>query len=64
MTIANNKEEVVVTKNARIGKNNYTHEFDIYYEVTKAGVRHRVAIECKTQILRLTKAGYRSLSLR
>ncbi|MEC5142703.1 restriction endonuclease [Chitinophaga sp. 212800010-3] len=40
-------DEIVVTKNAKIRVGSYTNEFDIYYEFTKAGVRHRVAIECK-----------------
>lgn len=41
------EEEVIVSKNVRIKKNNYTHEFDVYYEFTKAGILHRVGIECK-----------------
>jgi hypothetical protein len=29
------------------GKSGVSHEIDVYYEFDKAGVRHRVAIECK-----------------
>ncbi|AYV72899.1 hypothetical protein C2H98_15885 [Niallia circulans] len=38
----------LVSKNAVIvGRSGAKHEFDVYYEFTKANVRHRVAIECK-----------------
>lgn len=40
-------DEIIVTKNAKIRVGNYTNEFDVYYEFAKAGVKHRVAIECK-----------------
>jgi hypothetical protein len=48
-------DEIIVTKNAKIRKNNYTHEFDIYYEFQKAGVNHRVAIECKNTNIPINK---------
>ncbi|WCT11748.1 restriction endonuclease [Mucilaginibacter jinjuensis] len=48
-------EEIIVTKNAKIRKSNYTHEFDIYYEFKKAGITHRVAIECKNTNVPINK---------
>jgi hypothetical protein len=48
-------DEIVVSKNARIRKGDYSHEFDIYYEFTKAGVQHRVAIECKNTNIAVDK---------
>ena len=47
--------EVIVSKNVRIRKGDYSHEFDIYYEFTKAGVQHRVAIECKNTSIAVDK---------
>ncbi|GAB6847905.1 restriction endonuclease [Paraburkholderia kururiensis] len=41
-------EGVVVGKRVIVnGKSGVQHEIDVYYEFTKAGIRHRVAIECK-----------------
>ncbi|MCD7978099.1 MAG: restriction endonuclease [Tannerellaceae bacterium] len=40
-------DPVILSRNVRFAKNGYTSEFDIYYEFTKAGLRHKVAIECK-----------------
>lgn len=38
----------LVSKNILIkGRSGARHEFDVYYEFTKANVMHRVAIECK-----------------
>jgi hypothetical protein len=38
---------VLVSQNARIkGRSQSFHHFDIYYEFERAGVRHKVAIEC------------------
>jgi hypothetical protein len=38
----------LVTKNTSIrGRSGSKHEFDVYYEFVKAGVKHKVAIECK-----------------
>jgi hypothetical protein len=40
-------EGVLVTQNTRIrGRSQAFHHFDIYYEFERAGVRHKVAIEC------------------
>ncbi|QKS57797.1 restriction endonuclease [Paenibacillus barcinonensis] len=39
---------VLISKNVTIlGKTGASHQFDVYYEFTKANVKHRVAIECK-----------------
>ncbi|ASA20539.1 restriction endonuclease [Paenibacillus donghaensis] len=39
---------VLISKNVTIlGKTGASHQFDVYYEFTKAIVKHRVAIECK-----------------
>ncbi len=41
-------EGVLVTMRPRLrGKSGAMHEVDVYYEFERAGVRHRVAIECK-----------------
>ncbi|GAB6847069.1 restriction endonuclease [Paraburkholderia kururiensis] len=41
-------EQIVVARNVQIrGKTGQSHQVDVYYEFEKAGVRHRVAIECK-----------------
>jgi hypothetical protein len=41
-------EGVVVGRSVFInGKSGVQHEVDVYYEFAKAGLRHRVAIECK-----------------
>lgn len=41
-------ENQVVSKNVRLrGRSKALHEFDVFYEFTRANVRHRVAIECK-----------------
>lgn len=45
--LALENDEVIISKNAKIKKNNNEHQIDIFYEFTKAGITHRVAIECK-----------------
>lgn len=40
-------EPIVISRNVRFSKGEYSNEFDIYYQFSKAGVRHQVAIECK-----------------
>lgn len=40
-------EPIILSRNVKFSKGGYTSEFDIYYEFSKAGVRHKVAIECK-----------------
>lgn len=40
-------EPVMISRNVKLSKQGYSSEFDIYYEFSKAGVRHKVAIECK-----------------
>jgi hypothetical protein len=48
-TLLNLRDEgVLVTMRPRLrGKSGAMHEVDVYYEFERAGVRHRVAIECK-----------------
>lgn len=41
------EEPVLISRNVRMAKNGYSAEFDIYYEFSKAGIKHKVAIECK-----------------
>lgn len=47
--LLNMRDEGVVVGNTVImtGKSGVQHEVDVYYEFSKAGIRHRVAIECK-----------------
>lgn len=47
--LLNLKDEVIlVTKNATFqGSNGQNYQIDVYYEFLRAGVRHRVIIECK-----------------
>lgn len=47
--LLNMKDEGVVVGNSVLmtGKSGLQHEIDVYYEFVRAGVRHRVAIECK-----------------
>jgi hypothetical protein len=40
-------EPVMISRNVKLLRNGYTDEIDIYYEFTKAKIRHKVAIECK-----------------
>lgn len=41
-------EQIVVARNVRLsGRMGQSHQVDVYYEFEKAGLRHRVAIECK-----------------
>lgn len=41
-------ENVVVGRNVQLrGKTDSAYEIDVYYEFEKAGIRHRVAFECK-----------------
>lgn len=40
--------QVVVARDVKVrGKMGQLHQVDVYYEFEKAGIRHRVAIECK-----------------
>lgn len=47
--LLNMRDDGVVVGNPvfMTGKSGVQHEIDVYYEFTKAGIRHRVAIECK-----------------
>jgi hypothetical protein len=47
--LLNMRDEGVAVSNPMFmtGKSGEQHEIDVYYEFTKAGIRHRVAIECK-----------------
>jgi len=47
--LLNVRDEGVVVGNSvfMIGKSGVRHEVDVYYEFPRAGIRHRVAIECK-----------------
>lgn len=47
--LLNKKDDgVLVTRNAKIrGRSGAFNQIDVYYEFERAGVRHRVAIECK-----------------
>jgi len=47
--LLNMRDEGVVVGNPvfMTGKSGEQHEIDVYYEFSKAGIRHRVAIECK-----------------
>lgn len=41
-------EGVLVSKKAKLrGKSGAMHEVDVFYEFVRAGIRHRVAVECK-----------------
>lgn len=43
-------EGIVVSRNSIVrGKTGADHEIDVYYEFRKAGVTHKVAIECKNR---------------
>ena len=47
--LLNMRDEGVSVSNPMFmtGKSGEQHEIDVYYEFTRAGIRHRVAIECK-----------------
>lgn len=47
--LLNMRDEGVVVANSvfMTGKSGVQHEVDVYYEFLRAGIRHRVAIECK-----------------
>jgi len=47
--LLNMRDEGVVVGNSvyMTGKSGVQHEIDVYYEFSRAGIRHRVAIECK-----------------
>lgn len=40
-------EPIIISRNVKLAKASYSSEFDIYYEFSKANIRHKVAIECK-----------------
>jgi hypothetical protein len=41
-------EKVSVSRDVKlIGRDGLIHQFDVYYEFSRAGVNHRVAIECR-----------------
>jgi hypothetical protein len=49
-------ERVSVSRDVKlIGRNGSIHQFDVYYEFSKAGVNHRVAIECRDKSRPLVK---------
>ncbi|MEI8012384.1 MAG: restriction endonuclease [Candidatus Omnitrophota bacterium] len=50
--ILNHKSDgIAVSKNTYfVGKSGARHEVDVYYEFRKAGILHRVAIECKDTV--------------
>lgn len=47
--LLNLRDEGVIVANSVVmtGKSGVQHEIDVYYEFSRAGIRHRVAIECK-----------------
>lgn len=47
--LLNMRDEGVVVGNPvfMTGKSGVQHEVDVYYEFSRTGIRHRVAIECK-----------------
>lgn len=48
-SLLNMRDEGVLVANSvfMTGKSGVQHEIDVYYEFMRAGIRHRVAIECK-----------------
>jgi hypothetical protein len=49
-------EKVSVFRDVKlIGRDGLIHQFDVYYEFTRAGVNHRVAIECRDKSRPLDK---------
>jgi hypothetical protein len=55
--LLNMRDEGVAVSNPMFmtGKSGEQHEIDVYYEFTKAGIRHRVAIECKDWATSISK---------
>lgn len=55
--LLNMRDEGVVVGNRvfMAGKSGVQHEIDVFYEFSKAGIRHRVAIECKDWATPVTK---------
>jgi hypothetical protein len=55
--LLNMRDEGVVVGNSifMTGKSGVQHEIDVYYEFSKAGIRHRVAIECKDWATQVSK---------
>ncbi|WP_186264947.1 restriction endonuclease [Burkholderia gladioli] len=50
-------QQIMVARDVRIkGKTGQSHQVDVYYEFEKAGVLHRVAIECKNTKRRIDKS--------
>ena len=41
------EDNTIVKKNITLEKDNSKYQIDVYYEFTKANIKHRVAIECK-----------------
>jgi len=49
-------EKVSVSRDVKlIGRDGLIHQFDVYYEFSRAGVNHRVAIECRDKSRPLDK---------
>ncbi|WP_175971147.1 restriction endonuclease [Burkholderia sp. BCC0322] len=59
--LLNMRDEGVVVGNQvyMTGKSGEQHEIDVYYEFLKAGIRHRVAIECKDWATPISKGEIR-----
>ncbi len=55
--LLNMRDEGVVVANRvfMTGKSGVQHEVDVYYEFIRAGIRHRVAIECKDWVNPVSK---------
>jgi hypothetical protein len=66
LMLLNMKDEgVEVQRNARIsGKSGAVHEVDVYYEFKRAGLTHKVAIECKHHVRAIDKGGVSEFALK
>src|ERR1700730_14444752 len=64
--LLNMKDEgVEVRRNARIaGKSGAVHELDVYYEFKRAGLTHKVAIECKDHVRAIDKGRVSEFALK
>lgn len=49
------KNAKIKKNHIEIGRSGAKHEFDVFYEITIAGVSHKVAIECKNHNRKVTK---------